>query len=51
MTQLFDLEADPWEMENLAHRPEYAAIEHRLREQLRAWQVTVGDPFRAAFTT
>jgi arylsulfatase A-like enzyme len=51
MTQLFDLDADPWEMENLAGRPEYAEIEHQLREQLQEWQVTVGDPFRDAYAT
>jgi arylsulfatase A-like enzyme len=51
MTQLFNLDADPWEMENLAGRRECADIEHRLREQLRAWQATVGDPFRDAFAS
>ncbi len=49
MTQLFDLEADPWEMHNLAGQPDYADVEARLLAGLRAWQEQVGDPFRAAF--
>jgi arylsulfatase A-like enzyme len=44
MVQLFDLEADPWEMENLAGRPEVAGIQAQLTEGLRAWQLAVGDP-------
>ena len=44
MVQLFDLEADSWELENLAGRPEVAGIQARLTEGLRAWQLSVGDP-------
>ncbi len=49
MTQLFDLAADPWEMNNLAGQPAYAEIEARLLAGLRAWQEQVNDPFRAAY--
>lgn len=41
--QLYDLEADPFEMTNLAGRPEYAAIELELREQLDKWMIVNGD--------
>jgi len=37
-TQLFDLEADPWEQTNLAHEPEYAAQVERLRAELCRWR-------------
>lgn len=49
MTQIFNLAADPWEMDNLAGQPAYAEIEGRLLAGLRAWQEQVNDPFRAAF--
>jgi N-sulfoglucosamine sulfohydrolase len=42
--QLFDLEADPYELNNLAGRPEQAQVQQRLREQLRQWQRQTGDP-------
>jgi arylsulfatase A-like enzyme len=43
-TQLFDLDADPWEMNNLADDPAHAATVARLTEGLRTWQHVVGDP-------
>ncbi len=49
MTQLFDLEVDPWEMRNLAGQPQHAELEAHLLAGLREWQEQVGDPFRAAF--
>jgi arylsulfatase A-like enzyme len=36
--EFFDLEADPWELENLAGCEEVARIELPLRERLLAWQ-------------
>lgn len=41
--QLFDLDADPWEMTNLAGDPAYGEIRARLEEGSRAWQAAVGD--------
>ncbi len=42
--QLFDLQADPFEMHNLADRQDHAAEVSRLRALMRTWQVRVGDP-------
>lgn len=42
--QLFDLEADPHEMENLIDDPRHADILARLRALLRAEQTKAGDP-------
>ncbi|HYI26169.1 MAG TPA: sulfatase/phosphatase domain-containing protein, partial [Thermomicrobiales bacterium] len=44
MTQLFDLETDPWEMRNLADDQGYREIRARLEAGLQAWQLAVGDP-------
>jgi arylsulfatase A-like enzyme len=41
--QLFDLEADPWEMVNLADDPSYGEIRRTLETGLRQWQHDVGD--------
>jgi len=41
--ELYDLEKDPWEFENLAGDPEHALEQDRLRAQLRSWQETTGD--------
>ncbi|MFQ5808063.1 MAG: sulfatase-like hydrolase/transferase [Armatimonadota bacterium] len=43
-TQLFDLSADPWEINNLADDPEHAAHVARLREELGKWQKAEDDP-------
>jgi arylsulfatase A-like enzyme len=43
-TQLFDLEADPGELHDLADDPIHAAERTRLTELLRDWQVRLGDP-------
>ena len=43
-TQLFDLEADPWEMDDLAEDPSHAADLERLRKQLRLWRDEYADP-------
>ncbi|MGC9348991.1 MAG: sulfatase-like hydrolase/transferase [Anaerolineae bacterium] len=42
-TQLFDLQEDPWELQDLAQRPAYAARRDELREQLKRWQDELGD--------
>ncbi len=42
-TQLFDLENDPAETDNLAFLPEYADIVQRLRQELRRWKIEFGD--------
>ncbi|MDQ3655286.1 MAG: sulfatase-like hydrolase/transferase [Chloroflexota bacterium] len=46
--QLFDLEADPWEMTNLANDPGYRDIRKRLEDGLLGWQESVGDPLLAS---
>lgn len=43
-TQLFDLEADPWETKNLAHDPNYRKPLKRLRAELRRWKDELDDP-------
>ena len=42
-TQLFDLQADPWETRNLAAEPRHAKLVEELNGRLRAWQKKVGD--------
>lgn len=41
--ELYDTEADPFEMVNLAQDPEYVAVRQRLRRALARWQQEVGD--------
>lgn len=41
--ELFDLQADPYEMNNLADQPEYLSVKQRLTEQLEQWMETQGD--------
>ncbi len=41
--ELYDLQADPWELTNVADRPENAATLGRLRAQLDAWMRQQGD--------
>ena len=43
--ELYDLERDPDEAQNLAADPEHAAIFERLREKLRVFQERTGDPW------
>ncbi|QDU97471.1 sulfatase-like hydrolase/transferase [Lignipirellula cremea] len=42
--QLFDLQADPHELQNLVDAPEHAAIVADLQQQLAAWRKLQGDP-------
>lgn len=41
--ELFDLDADPWELNNLADTPEGQAPLRSLATALRSWQQSVGD--------
>jgi len=43
-TQLFDLQADPWELNNLAEDARYEGEVGRLREALAQWQEKLDDP-------
>ncbi|MGH9664329.1 MAG: sulfatase/phosphatase domain-containing protein, partial [Bryobacteraceae bacterium] len=43
VTQLFDLDADPWEMHNLAEEPKYGALRQDLLHRLRELQRELGD--------
>jgi len=43
--ELYDLEADPDELVNLAQRPEHAKILAELQAKLRAWQEKTKDPW------
>jgi arylsulfatase A-like enzyme len=42
---LFDRESDPYEMTNLAGKPEFAPVQASLEERLRQWMEETGDPF------
>jgi len=44
MVELYDLEADPLEMQNLDGRPDVAAIEKELRDRLWQWMRDTRDP-------
>ena len=41
--ELYDLQADPWEVKNLAGNPQYSGIEKELRGELDRWRVRVND--------
>ncbi len=44
VVQLFDLERDPWELENLAGDPAHRGTVARLRRELLGWMARVDDP-------
>ncbi|WP_455244691.1 sulfatase family protein [Petrachloros mirabilis] len=44
--ELYDLQNDPNELHDLWGEPEHAAVEQRLRNQLKRWQEQTLDPFR-----
>ncbi len=48
VTQLFDLDADPWETANLAATPDMDEQVERLRGELERWQRRVDDPMAGA---
>lgn len=41
--ELYDTAKDPWELENLAERPQYAARLARMRGAVERWQEEIGD--------
>lgn len=41
--ELYDLEADPWEMNNLAGDPQYAELIHGFWRQLLDWEIATED--------
>ncbi len=45
--ELYDLEADPWEMRDLAEDPEHATALARMRTELERWMRESGDPLSA----
>ena len=42
--ELYDLENDPWEFQNLAGKAEYAEVEQRLKAALETWRQETDDP-------
>ena len=42
-TQLFDMAADPWELNDLSAAPEHARDVARLRERLKGWRTELDD--------
>ena len=44
MFELYDLENDPQEFNNLAGNPEYAEIEKQLKEEMQRWMILTWDP-------
>ena len=43
---MFDNQADPWQMNNLAGKPEHAGLQKQLDEQLHSELKKIGDDFR-----
>ena len=43
--ELYDVEADPQELLNLAGRPEYVKVLAELQEKVFAWQIVTRDPW------
>ncbi|HEX4263170.1 MAG TPA: sulfatase/phosphatase domain-containing protein [Verrucomicrobiae bacterium] len=44
-TELFDLNADPYEQHNLANDPAHAELRKQLEKELNAQKEKFGDPF------
>ncbi len=42
--ELYDLAKDPFELNNVAERPEYAEVKKQLRAQLDRWMTETADP-------
>jgi arylsulfatase A-like enzyme len=42
--QLFDLQQDPWEIQNLADDPAYADTIQELTNHMELWRARIGDP-------
>jgi uncharacterized sulfatase len=45
--ELFDVERDPYNQQNLVDNPEFAEVKRQLRQQLEAWMDSQGDRGRA----
>jgi len=45
--ELYDVSADPWELANLADRPDLAGIRRDLEDRLQAWMKEQGDAAEA----
>ncbi|MCE5276526.1 MAG: sulfatase [Planctomycetaceae bacterium] len=43
---MYDNQADPWQMSNLANKPEHAALQKQLDDQLHAQLKKAGDDFK-----
>ncbi|WP_262177934.1 sulfatase-like hydrolase/transferase [Haloarcula laminariae] len=48
--ELYDLDADPHELQNLVDHPDYGDVRSRLRDRLAGWMDATDDPI-AEFTT
>lgn len=42
--ELYDIEKDPYQLNNLAEDPSFSGIKKEMRQQLLAWMKTTGDP-------
>jgi len=42
--ELYDLKKDPWQLENVADKPEYAKAKKDMRARLDKWMNETGDP-------
>ncbi len=42
--ELYDLQADPYELDNIAGKPESQPIIQRMRQKLKEWMVSQNDP-------
>lgn len=49
--ELYDLRSDPWEQQNLADKPEHAAIQRELLRRLHRHLVETADPILAGAVT
>lgn len=47
--EMYDIEADPWEMNNLIDSPAHVTIRNRLHDRLLAWMNESVDPFRGYY--
>lgn len=47
VAELYDLDADPWELANVIDEPRYAADRDTLLSALHSWMQDVGDPLLA----
>ena len=43
-SQLYDLQSDPWELNNLAGKPEFSTDENRMLQLMQQWQKELEDP-------